>query len=58
VAEVKKVRKAEGVEEILVPGEPEWRTKEQRLREGLHLPEATWERIVESGAKCGLTVTV
>lgn len=57
VEAAKKVRKAEGVEEILVPGEPEWYTREQRLREGLQLPDATWERIVESGAKCGLTVT-
>jgi LDH2 family malate/lactate/ureidoglycolate dehydrogenase len=58
IAVTKASRKAEGVEEILVPGEPEWRTKEQHLREGLHLPEATWERIVESGARCGLTVTL
>ncbi|HHX45241.1 MAG TPA: Ldh family oxidoreductase [Chloroflexi bacterium] len=58
VAAAKAVRKAEGVDEILVPGEPEWRTREQRLRDGLQLPDATWERIVESGAKCGLTVTL
>ena len=29
----------------------------QRHCEGLHLREGTWERIVESGATCGLAVT-
>jgi len=56
IVAVKAARKADGVDEILVPGEPEWRTKEQRMREGLHLPQATWDRIVESGQKCGLEV--
>lgn len=50
--------KAPGVEEILVPGEPEWRTRELRLRDGLDLPDATWERIVSAGASCGVKVTL
>lgn len=55
---IKAGRKAPGVEEILVPGEPEWRTRELRLRDGLDLPDATWERIVEAGARCGVEVTL
>jgi len=58
IAIVKAGRKAPGVEEILVPGEPEWRAREKHLREGLDLPEATWQRIVDAGAKCGLKVAL
>ena len=53
---IKAGRKAPGVEEILVPGEPEWRIREQRLRDGIDLPEGTWQRIVASGARYGVTV--
>ncbi len=52
----KAVCKAPGVEEILVPGEPEWRCREIRLREGIELPEATWRRLVEVGARFGIAV--
>ncbi|MHB1296613.1 MAG: Ldh family oxidoreductase [Anaerolineae bacterium] len=53
---IKATRKAPGVEEILVPGEPEWYTRTARLRDGLSLPEATWERIVQAGARVGIAV--
>lgn len=58
VAAVKSARKAPGVAEILVPGEMEWRTREQRLREGIEVPEAAWERIVAAGQRHGYTVTI
>ena len=58
IAATKEARKAPGVQEILVPGEPEWRTREIRLRDGLDLPDATWQAIVEAGARHGVTVTL
>jgi LDH2 family malate/lactate/ureidoglycolate dehydrogenase len=57
IVAAKAARKAPGVEEILVPGEPEWRAREKNLREGINVPETTWERIVASGAKFGVTVS-
>ncbi len=36
---------APGFEEILIPGEPERRTREQRLREGIFVGETTWSEI-------------
>ncbi|MBN2393118.1 MAG: Ldh family oxidoreductase [Anaerolineae bacterium] len=57
VVTIKAGRKAEGVDEIFVPGEPEWRTREIRLRDGLDLPDATWQRIVDAGALCGVEVS-
>ncbi len=58
IATTKAGPKAPGVEEILVPGEPEWHSREVRLRDGLDIPEPAWERIVKSGEKCGVAVTV
>ena len=43
LAAAKRVPPAEGVAEVLVPGEPEVRTRAQREREGIALPEANWE---------------
>ena len=34
-----------GVDEILVPGEPERGTQAQRLRAGIYIEDATWLRI-------------
>ena len=57
VATIKAGRKAPGVEEILVPGEPEWNTRAAGLRDGLDLPDATWQRIVDAGKLCGVEVS-
>ncbi|MCX6029759.1 MAG: Ldh family oxidoreductase [Chloroflexi bacterium] len=57
VAATKEARKLPGVQEILVPGEPEWQTFEKRRRDGLDLLDVIWQRIVEAGARHGITVT-
>jgi LDH2 family malate/lactate/ureidoglycolate dehydrogenase len=41
-------------DEILMPGEPEWRSKEQRERDGIPLPERTWERLQETAEALGV----
>jgi uncharacterized oxidoreductase len=51
---IKAVRRAPGVQEILLPGELEWKTKAQREREGIPIPEATWQRIREYADAFGL----
>lgn len=53
------LKHAKGVEpepgkRVLVPGEPEWETKEKRLREGIPIPESTWEQIVKLTEELGL----
>jgi LDH2 family malate/lactate/ureidoglycolate dehydrogenase len=54
----KQARKAAGTEEILVPGELEWKALEKRSREGLDIPDLIWQRIVEAGARHGVKVSV
>jgi uncharacterized oxidoreductase len=40
--------------EILMPGEPEERTKALRLREGIDLDETTWSQLLETARGVGL----
>ncbi len=42
---VKSARTAEGYDEILVAGDPEWRMEEERLRDGIPIDDATWSRL-------------
>lgn len=56
IAVTKSARKAQGVGEIYAPGEPEWQKRERLLREGLELPETTWQRIVEAGKRYSVDV--
>jgi len=34
-----------GVEAVLMPGDPEWQTRDDRLEHGIQLPERTWREI-------------
>jgi LDH2 family malate/lactate/ureidoglycolate dehydrogenase len=53
-ARLKAVEPAEGFREILLPGEPEARAREQRSRDGIPLPDATWEAISAVAAELGV----
>jgi LDH2 family malate/lactate/ureidoglycolate dehydrogenase len=53
VEQVKKSKKAPGVEEILVPGEPEFRTREKRLREGIPIADEVWAELEEIAKELG-----
>ena len=53
-AAAKQVPPAPGVEEILMPGELEARARERREREGVSLPEATWQDLIKVGERFGV----
>ena len=44
-AHVKSSRKSHGVDEILFPGEPEYRVQKQRLKEGVPVSDGVWNQI-------------
>ncbi len=48
---VKSSKLAEGFTEILVPGEPERRERERRLKNGIPMDDETWRQIRETAAK-------
>jgi hydroxycarboxylate dehydrogenase B len=54
VAAAKKIPPAPGFEEILMPGELEARARARRERDGVSLPEATWQDLVKVGERFGV----
>ena len=53
---LKAVPPAAGVAEVLIPGEPEARSRERRGREGIPVAESTWKEIEETAKTVGVTV--
>lgn len=56
VAHVKSAKPARGFDEVLVAGEPEWRIEEQRLREGIPIPDGNWETLVAAAERLGVAL--
>jgi ureidoglycolate dehydrogenase (NAD+) len=53
---IKDLPKADGFDEILVPGEPEDRTYETRTQDGILLPDGTVRNLIEVAEKLGIAV--
>ena len=51
---VKGVPPADGFTEVLVPGEPEHRSRVERMRDGIPVPKQTWDGIRETAIALGL----
>jgi uncharacterized oxidoreductase len=51
---IKAIPPAAGFDEVLVPGEPEARSRERRLREGIPVPERTWAEIQATAESLGV----
>ena len=51
---IKSVPPAPGFDEVLLPGEPEHRTREQRLEGGIRLPADTWSALCDVAGTLGL----
>ena len=43
--------------EVLMPGEPEARTRARKLDEGIEIDDTTWGQIVATGESLGVHVT-
>ena len=56
VRHVKETATAPGYDEVLVAGEPEWRTEAQRLRGGIPIPDGNWESLVKTAGRVGVAV--
>lgn len=55
-AHIKAGNRAPGFDEILIPGEPEARAREQRLRDGIAVPESVWQEIAAVAGQYGLSL--
>jgi LDH2 family malate/lactate/ureidoglycolate dehydrogenase len=56
VAYVKSSPPAPGFDEVLVPGELEFRTRQKRLVEGVPIDEATWQAIEGHARRLGMVL--
>ena len=45
-----------GFDRVYAPGEIEEQTRQRRLREGIEIPEPTWEKISETAGELGVDV--
>ena len=55
-AEIKALKKAPGVEEILMPGDLEANKRAVNEANGIELPEPVYQELVNLGAPHGLTL--
>ena len=53
---LKALPKADGFDEILVPGEPEYRTLAERQQNGISLPPGTAQKLRDAAARFGLAL--
>ncbi len=51
---LKETPRAAGFDEILMPGDVEWRYRAQRVRDGIPVPQNTWERLTQLAAALGV----
>lgn len=54
VRRIKAVPPAPGFDEVLLPGEPERRTRERRLLEGISMPDSSWKELEGLAARYGV----
>jgi len=54
IEQVKSSRKVPGVGEIMVPGEPEQKTRERRLREGIPISDEVWIELEQIAKELGV----
>ncbi|MYB77518.1 MAG: Ldh family oxidoreductase [Chloroflexi bacterium] len=54
---VKSSRTAPGIDEILLPGEPEYRAERERAQAGIHIDDTTWEKLCAAARHLGLNPT-
>jgi LDH2 family malate/lactate/ureidoglycolate dehydrogenase len=53
---IKSTLTAPGSEEVLIPGEPEFRIAEDRARNGIPVDDTTWQALTQLGKEAGLSL--
>ncbi len=51
---VKSAPAAQGYDEVLVAGEPEWRMEEERRANGIPLEEGVWKTLSDTASRLGV----
>jgi LDH2 family malate/lactate/ureidoglycolate dehydrogenase len=56
LGEIKAVPPSQGHGEVLIPGEPEARTRAKRMQTGIPVAEDTWAKILDTASRYGVDV--
>ncbi|MEI9972268.1 MAG: Ldh family oxidoreductase [Ignavibacteriota bacterium] len=56
VALMKSTPTAPGYDEVMVAGDPEWRTEAARLRDGIPIEDGNWDLLVKTAGKLNVAV--
>ncbi len=51
---IKSAETAQGFDEVLLPGEPDCKVREERIRDGIPVDENSWRLIEQAVAKLGI----
>lgn len=54
--EIKAIPPAPGCDGVLIPGQPELRANAERLKNGIDLPDDTWNQLVETGKRYNVSI--
>jgi uncharacterized oxidoreductase len=57
IAYFKDTKPAAGTDAVLIPGDPEARTRAERTKNGVPLPDDTWTAIVDTARGVGVSET-
>ena len=55
VAYIKATPPATGTESVLIPGDPERRSKQQRLDQGIPIDPGTWRQLLDTAVSVGIS---
>ena len=58
VALMKSTPPAPGYDEVLVAGDPEWRTEAERSKNGIPIADGNWESLLKAAARVGVSAPV
>jgi len=53
---IKAIPPAKGFKEVLLPGEPEFQTSQVRLKEGIDIPQDTWNAVKKAALTVGVDI--
>jgi len=52
---IRATKPVEGVDSVLIPGDPERKTRAERTKNGIPLPDDTWAAIVNTAREVGVS---
>jgi LDH2 family malate/lactate/ureidoglycolate dehydrogenase len=55
VALMKSTPPAPGYDEVMVAGDPEWRTETERRKNGIPIADGNWDALSKAAARVGVT---